>query len=613
MNLSFRARLIALTTVTVAASVLLVGWLVEANLNRSFDLANQARTNSLVEQFDSSFQQRGEQLTQRVESIANSETVLRIGLVAAQSKPDFAAFLNDASSIAASQQLDLLEILAADGTIISSAQWPARFGYKETWVSEFDKGEPPGKAFLKREELPEGDVLAIVAVRKIKVRDAVLYVAGGQRLDAKYFQTLAPPLGLRPMIYRFTEAGFSAKNFVGFAAPSGEQPVPGLQSSDKLAPLIDDIRAAYASGQTHISRTIEWTANHEDAEVVHSSALTGRNTELLGALIVATPEREQIRLTRHVRNVTWAVGLAGIIFGVLLSAWLAGRVTRPIEDLAVAATKVAQGDWNAHVDVASADEIGQLAEAFNRMTHELIAQRERLVQTERVAAWRELARRLAHELKNPLFPLQITVENLLRARESSPEQFEEVFRESTHTLLAELANLKNIVGRFSDFSKMPTPQLQPTDVNALLRETTQLFQAQLERTPQVKLNVELDASLPKVDADAVLLRRAFENLILNALDAMPQGGTITVRTLMKAADERVIVEVADSGAGLTPEECERLFTPYYTTKQFGTGLGLAIVQSVIADHGGTITVSTKKDVGTMFHVELSTHSKDAVT
>ena len=106
-------------------------------------------------------------------------------------------------------------------------------------------------------------------------------------------------------------------------------------------------------------------------------------------------------------------------------------------------------------------------------------QRDRMIQAERVAAWRELARRLAHELKNPLFPLQITIENLQRSRDASPEQFDEVFRESTSTLLAELGHLKTIIGRFSDFAKMPAPQLEPVDVNQMAREVMQLFEAQL--------------------------------------------------------------------------------------------------------------------------------------
>jgi signal transduction histidine kinase len=242
------------------------------------------------------------------------------------------------------------------------------------------------------------------------------------------------------------------------------------------------------------------------------------------------------------------------------------------------------------------------------MTEELMAQRERLVQTERVAAWRELARRLAHELKNPLFPLQITVENLLRARQNTPEQFDEVFKESTTTLLAEIANLKTIIGRFSDFSKMPAPQLQAVDLDELVRNVVQLFQAQLARSTS-KIEPVLQLSKPPaVSGDPVLLRRVIENLVLNAIDAMPQGGKLTFRT---AADGKFAAfEISDSGKGLTQEECDRLFTPYYTTKQHGTGLGLAIVQSVVSDHQGRISVSSKQDQGTTFHVELPVWSSN---
>jgi two-component system, NtrC family, nitrogen regulation sensor histidine kinase NtrY len=619
MTFSFRTRLITVITVTIAVTVILVAWLVESNLRRSFELSNAARTNALVDQFSAGFQERGEQTAQRVDAIANSEPLLRIGLAAAQPQPDLAPFVNEAQTLAADHQLELLEVLAQDGTIISSAQWPARFGYKETWLADFDKGELPKKGFLKREELPEGEQLAIVAIRQLKVRSAVIYIVGGQKLDEKYFQSFQAPLGLRPMLYRYTGNGFSPANFISFSVPVNPSIVkksapPELRSPEKIAPLIDEVQKQHAASLgTKLTRNIEWNENPEDAETVHTDALVGNNNELLGVLLVATPVREQIRLARHVRNVAFSVGLGGILFGVLLSSWLAGRITRPIEQLAAAATQVAGGDWNAHVAVSSTNEIGQLAEAFNRMTHELIAQREQLVQTERVAAWRELARRLAHELKNPLFPLQITVENLLRAREIGPDQFDEVFRESTSTLLAELSNLKNIVGRFSDFSKMPTPQLQEVNVNALLRDVAQLYQAQISRNAGLKVGWALADDLPTISADPVLLRRAIENLVLNAMDVMPQGGTLTFRTAMNREEQRAIIEVADTGAGLTPEECERLFTPYYTTKQFGTGLGLAIVQSVVADHGGTISVTSAKSAGTTFHIELPVRAKDAVT
>ena len=157
------------------------------------------------------------------------------------------------------------------------------------------------------------------------------------------------------------------------------------------------------------------------------------------------------------------------------------------------------------------------------MTGELLEQREQLVQSERVAAWRELARRLAHELKNPLFPLQLTVENLLRARQQSPEQFDEVFRESSDTLLAEISNLKNIISRFSEFSRMPQPQFQRVHLNEIVQNVARLLQAQLQSPehPTVECRLELAEALPPLAADPELLHRAFSNLALNALDAMP--------------------------------------------------------------------------------------------
>src|SRR5207248_5659740 len=134
--------------------------------------------------------------------------------------------------------------------------------------------------------------------------------------------------------------------------------------------------------------------------------------------------------------------------------------------------------------VTSADELGALAESFNRMTRELLSQKEQLLQAERVAAWRELARRLAHELKNPLFPLQLTAENLVRARDQSPAVFDEMFQESSATLLAEIANLKTIISRFSEFSKMPQPQFQPIKMNEMVQNVARLFQAQLRRSEE---------------------------------------------------------------------------------------------------------------------------------
>jgi signal transduction histidine kinase len=195
------------------------------------------------------------------------------------------------------------------------------------------------------------------------------------------------------------------------------------------------------------------------------------------------------------------------------------------------------------------------------------------------------------------------VENLLRARQQSPEAFEEMFQESTATLLAEIANLKSIIGRFSEFSKMPQPQLQRVNPNEIMQGVARLFEAQLQsQQAGIKCSLDLDDRVPMIAADPDLLHRAISNLVLNAMDAMPRGGTLTLRT--RHEEERVRLEVSDTGAGLTPEECERLFTPYYTSKQHGTGLGLAIVQSVVSDHGGKISLESAPGQGSTFRIEL---------
>jgi signal transduction histidine kinase len=178
-----------------------------------------------------------------------------------------------------------------------------------------------------------------------------------------------------------------------------------------------------------------------------------------------------------------------------------------------------------------------------------------------------------------------------------------VFEESTATLLAELNNLKTIIARFSDFSRMPKPQLEEMDARDALKRLLTLYAPALAGAAHpIALRTEMGDAPLRVMADAELLHRALSNLVLNAMDAMPEGGTLTVAATRRGAV--IEIRIADSGAGLTPEECERLFTPYYTTKQHGTGLGLAVVQSVIADHQGTATVRGAQGGGAEFVIEL---------
>jgi signal transduction histidine kinase len=149
---------------------------------------------------------------------------------------------------------------------------------------------------------------------------------------------------------------------------------------------------------------------------------------------------------------------------------------------------------------------------------------------------------------------------------------------------------------------MPQPERRPTKVNEVVHSVLRVFQAQLREKNAMTVRQELEAGLPEIAADPDLLHRALQNLVLNAIDAMPSGGELLIRTASRGG--RIEISVGDTGLGLTPEECERLFTPYYTTKQHGTGLGLAIVQSVVSDHGGRISVESARDRGTTFRIEL---------
>ena len=589
--MTFRTKLFWMFTIALLLSVGAIAAGVTIVARRAFEDSNRQHTEALVAQFKDEFGRRGQDVVHRVQGIADAEGTVRMAIDLSRAKADVSVYVNDARGVSQSHQLDFLDFVATDGAIISSNEWPARFGYKMDWLTETPNWASVG-SFLTRVDTQDGPALGLMAVSRVRVGDRDLYILGGERLGKEFLSSLALPAGMRALLYLDLQPNFDATDFVDAS---------GLVSDgERLAPFIEQERQHPEERAFHVA----WTPMPESAEAFYALPLQGRGNELLGVLLIGSSQRDVVVLERRIRDLALAVVAMGLFFGLMLSWWGAARVTRPVQKLAEGAREVSEGNWSARVSVRGGGDVGQLAAAFNRMTTQLTEQREQLVQAERVAAWRELARRLAHELKNPLFPLQTTVENLQRAKNHNPDQFEDVFRESTGILLAEIDNLKNIVGRFSDFAKMPQPELAPVNVNDVVRSVVKLFEAQLGAVgrPPITPELHLEDKLPVIQADAALLRRAIENLILNAMDAMPAGGVLMLRT--SHAEGQVDLEISDTGSGLTPEECERLFTPYYTTKHHGTGLGLAIVQSVVSDHGGRITVESESGVGTSFHIRL---------
>ena len=581
--MSLRTRLFALVSGVVLLTVVLVTLTVSASARRSFATLDAQRTAALVEQFRREFANQGTLVAERVDRVAQSDAVSRIA-----ASRDAAPYVNEATILAAAQGLDVLDLATADGTIVSSAEWPARFGYRSGWITTHVAAVPP--AFLQAVELPDETTLALVAVRTLAGGAGNLYIAGGRRLDRKFLQSLVLAPGMRVLLYQNLQPEISSRQLIA----GGDEP----PEAAALEPLI----ARVVQSRQETKETIEWP---DGPEAIDALPLTGRDGAVLGVLLVGSSGRELAALVSRIRWSGVAFGSLAIALGFVLAFVMSARVTRPVEQLAGAARAVADGDWDVHVDdVATTGEIKVLADAFGTMTRQLVDHRDRLVQAERVAAWRELARRLAHELKNPLFPLRITIDNLRRAKSLSPAEFDEVFDESLTTLQTGLGNLNTVIGRFSDFARMPAPEFAQVSVNDIVEQSASLFRAQLTSPghPPVTLTLDLDPSLGPVRGDGEQLRRVVQNLMLNAIDAMPQGGGLRIVT--RRRDGVVRIDVADTGHGLGEEERRRLFTPYYTTKQHGTGLGLAIVQSVVADHAGKIWVDSDPGRGATFHIEL---------
>ncbi|HEU4692414.1 MAG TPA: ATP-binding protein [Vicinamibacterales bacterium] len=224
-----------------------------------------------------------------------------------------------------------------------------------------------------------------------------------------------------------------------------------------------------------------------------------------------------------------------------------------------------------------------------------------LVRAQKVAAWREVARRLAHEIKNPLTPIQLSAERLRRHFSQAPAGTRDLVDECTTTIVGEVESLKGLVDEFSQFARMPAPRAVPTDVHALLDDALSLYHGLLA---EIEIRTHYEECLPKISIDPEQIRRVIHNLVDNAIEAMDRRGVIDIETRHDAKNNLVRVVVADNGPGIPVAEREKLFLPYYSTKQRGSGLGLAIVRRIVAEHGGSIDVTDNQPRGTRFAIEL---------
>ena len=273
-----------------------------------------------------------------------------------------------------------------------------------------------------------------------------------------------------------------------------------------------------------------------------------------------------------------------VLFVVILwTVFIARRTTRPILELQRHARRVAAGDLDARITVSSSDELGQLARDFNQMIGEMAENRRRLVQVEKESAWREMARQVAHEIKNPLTPISLSVNLLKRARDEGSPEFDEILFRTIGLIQRQVDNLRQISQNFYAFAGEHVLEPVLTDLRALIDEIIELNAAWAQ-----ELGVVMTVEGERVEAcvDPTEIRRVLINVVSNALQAMPDGGELTIDLSRSRLSVRI--EIRDTGIGLDEEARKRLFEPYFTTRSHGTGLGLAICKRVVDEMGGTI-------------------------
>ena len=299
----------------------------------------------------------------------------------------------------------------------------------------------------------------------------------------------------------------------------------------------------------------------------------------------------------------WAIVSAAALFGVamLFAAYLSRTVTKPIGELVQAAARIGEGDLTVWLAETSRDEIGLLQSAFNRMVEGIVKLEETEHRMEKSELASQLAARMAHEIKNPLNSIGLIVD-LMGDRYAPKSAIDKAaIKKLSDDLKEELSRLNDIVEGFLRFARPTEVSLRPTNIEDLLRETLDFIRAEAE-AQNAEISLSIEPTLPAVMADYGQFRQALMNLLINAVQAMPQGGNIQVRVLNLNGHVQVVIE--DTGCGIPKENLPRLFDPYFTTKVRGFGLGLSIVERIVEDYAGSIAVNSEVGKGATFTIIL---------
>jgi two-component system, NtrC family, nitrogen regulation sensor histidine kinase NtrY len=322
---------------------------------------------------------------------------------------------------------------------------------------------------------------------------------------------------------------------------------------------------------------------------------------IIGIVSVPTLYRQdELERELYDRNaVLFGIYAVVLTLVLVMTTLLANRIAAPLQRLTALTRDVAAGDLQIAARLPRAEgEIGELVHAFENMTRDLRASRDNLVQAERELAWKEMARQVAHEIKNPLTPMRLSIQHLRQTYRDRVPDFGEILDQVTRTVIEQIDTLSRIASEFSSFARMPRRILEACDVREVVTAAVQLF----EQDARVVFDVTTDADLPALTADREELRRAFINIIRNGVQAMNGRGRMVISVQRRTGMVRITFR--DTGAGIPDELKSKLFQPNFSTKTDGMGLGLAIVKKTVDDLGGSVRIESEMGKGTTVSVDL---------
>lgn len=468
-----------------------------------------------------------------------------------------------ASILARGTDLQVLELADDDGRILASLHWPDRVGLG----SPYGDDERP----RYRIDTPQGERIGWFHSRKLRVGQQKIALLAGRFMESDWLDEAAA----------LAEIGWwvPADGSSGLTSNSAESIV--------AAPDLAQVRQTVVDLSLQVGRWRLQATPFADSDGI------------FGNVVLGLHDRGDRSAWRGLRGAWLGLTLVAALAAALVGLVLGRRATLPVDQLVRAVDAIAAGKEDYDFPGIPKDEFDELVASFSRLQRSLEQQQRRSAAAERVAAWRDVARHVAHEVKNPLAPIRLTVQNLQRARQEHPEAFDRLFEEGTQTILEEVDQLSRLVGEFSEFARLPDPEPAQESLERLLDEVLELFAADSGLTI-----VRRSGDVPSVHIDRDQISRVFKNIVGNAVDAMTAARTRELYVETAVVDGYAEIRFADTGPGFVDEAERRVFEPYFTTKSHGTGLGMAISFRIVAEHGGEIVAENRSEGGARVTVRL---------